>query len=146
MSDALSIGLSGLTAATTRLAARASNIANATSDGSVAASAAAASGAAASGATTPPSDAVAYRAVSANIVATAGGGTRTLIAPTSPAFIQEYQPDSAFADAKGLVAAPNVDLGAEITGQIQDGAYAKANAAVIRAADDLLRKAIDLKS
>jgi flagellar basal-body rod protein FlgC len=141
MSSSLLTGLSGFQAADARLGARASNLANIQTIGPLPADPA--SPAAANSTT---SNSHVYQAVEPVTQSAAGGGVKTLLQPTSPAFIQQYAPDSADANAQGLVAAPNVDLTAQITGSILDSAYAKLNASVIRTSDDLLQTAINLKA
>ncbi len=142
MSTSLITGLSGFQAGNQRLDARASNIANAQSNGPIP--------------TTGPNQPVSggtattgrqvYQAVSADTQAQAGGGARTLLSPTLPSYVQQYDPGSSDASDQGYVAAPNVDASGQLIGSIADAAYSKANASVIRTADDLLKQAINLKS
>ena len=141
MSSSLITGLSGFQAADARLGARASNLANIQSTGSLPADPASPTAA-----NIPAGTRQAYQAVEPVTQSLSGGGVKTLLQPASPAFIQQYAPDSADANAQGLVAAPNVDLTAQITGSIQDTAYAKLNASIIRASDELLQTAINLKT
>jgi flagellar basal-body rod protein FlgC len=141
MSSSLLTGLSGLQAADARLGARASNLANLQSSGPLPADPA-----------SPPAASTAagtrqvYQAVEPVSQSVPGGGVKTLLQPTSPAFIQQYAPDSTDANAQGLIAAPNVDIAAQITGSILDSAYSKLNASVIRTSDELLQTAINLKT
>jgi len=138
MSTTLLTGLSGFQAASVRLDARSSNIANVQSNGPLPTN---------PGATPPVSGGPSvYQAVEPVSQATVGGGAKTLLSPTIPGYVQQYDPNSSFANSDGLVAAPNVDLAGQITASIADSAYSKANAAIIRTGDELLRQAINLKS
>jgi flagellar basal-body rod protein FlgC len=141
MSSSLLTGLSGFQAADARLGARASNLANIQSTGPLPADPAAPNAA-----NTQAGKRQAYQAVEPVTQSVSGGGVKTLLQPTSPAFIQQYAPDSTDANAQGLVAAPNIDLTAQITGSILDSAYAKLNASVIRTSDEVLQTAINLKT
>lgn len=74
------------------------------------------------------------------------GGVRSgslLIDPTS---VQEYDPSAADAAADGLVNRPNVDLATETADQIVAQRQLEANLATVRAADELLRATLDIKS
>ncbi len=141
MSSTLLTGLSGFQAANARLDARASNIANVLSNGPIP--------------STPPTQPVGpsasgsaqvYQSVEPVTQAGPGGGARTLLSPSTPSYVQQYSPDPSFANAQGVVAAPNVDLASQIVSSVADSAYAKANAAIIRTGDELLHQAINLKS
>jgi flagellar basal-body rod protein FlgC len=74
------------------------------------------------------------------------GGVRASLAPVSPALFAEYQPDSADADAQGMVAAPNVDLAQETVQQMLASTAYKANAKVAQAADEMLKSVFDMKA
>ncbi|HYG89830.1 MAG TPA: flagellar basal body rod C-terminal domain-containing protein [Azospirillum sp.] len=140
MNVALTTALSGLTAATRRLDASASNTANARTTGPMPAD-----GKLASVQRTPPSGAP-YVPVRAVDTAQATGGVRSALVSASPGLHAEYQPDSADANAQGLVAAPNVDVAQEVTQQIAAGATYKANAKVARTADEMLKSVLDMKA
>jgi flagellar basal-body rod protein FlgC len=142
MSTTLLTGLSGFQAASVRLDARSSNIANVQSNGPLPTNPGPTPGA------TPPVSGgpSVYQAVEPVTQATVGGGAKTLLSPTTPGYVQQYDPNSSFANSDGLVAAPNVDLAGQITASIADSAYSKTNAAIIRTGDELLRQAINLKS
>ncbi len=140
MSVALNTALSGLTAATRRLDASASNTANARTTGPLPAG-----GDLAAVRATPPSGSP-YVPVQASDTAQLTGGVRASLAPMSPALYAEYQPDSPDADARGLVAAPNVDLARETVQQMTAGAAYKANAKVAQTADEMLKSVFDMKA
>ncbi|MGH7001165.1 MAG: flagellar basal body rod protein FlgC [Stellaceae bacterium] len=130
MSDPiLNTALSGLTAANQRLAAAASNIANAQDTGPLAPQ---------PGQTPPyqPSDTVQSTRP--------GGGTVATYRPVTPASQAIYDPNSPFADGNGLVAAPNVDTAQQLVQAIiAKEAYA-ANAKVVEAAQSQQRATLDL--
>lgn len=133
-----SIALSGALAQTQRLAASANNVANAGSIGAIPG----ADGAVATG----QSPAYAPTSSSQASVAGANGqgqGTRAVFRPTTPAYLPEYQPDSAQANADGMVARPNVDLAAERVDQIGQLRAYQANLAVLRTEDEMQRSAIN---
>ncbi|ACJ00407.1 flagellar basal body rod protein FlgC [Rhodospirillum centenum] len=144
MVDPIAIAGSGMTAQARRLAAGADNIANARSTGALPGSAAGAP-AGATGADTPRP----YAPVSSGQTAVTGPdgqgmGTRAVFRATQPAFVPEFSPDSPFADADGMVAAPNVDLVGETVAMTQGLDAYKANLRVFEAADELTREALNL--
>jgi flagellar basal-body rod protein FlgC len=103
MMDAISSAVSGLIAAGRRLSGSASNLANSGDTARL---------------TPAPGDAPAFQPVVTVESAVAGGGTVATYQPVSPASHPAYQPDSPFADAEGLVAAPNVDATRETVAMI----------------------------
>ncbi|MCC5977438.1 MAG: flagellar biosynthesis protein FlgC [Salinarimonas sp.] len=139
MSASLSIATSGMNASATRLEASASNVANALTNGPVP--------------QTPPNRPVArsddprsvYQPVDVVQVST-GSGTMARFTERLPAYELRYQPDAPFADARGMVAAPNVDYAREIADQIASVAAFKANARVFSTASDMARTVIDMKT
>ncbi|MGQ9371095.1 flagellar basal body rod protein FlgC [Azospirillum sp. ST 5-10] len=132
----LDIAVTGMAAQTRRLEASASNTANVRSRGAL-------PGATADGQPEP------YRPVgvaqSEQRAGTAAGGTRAVFTPITPAYLPEYDSDAPYADARGLVAAPNVDLAREAVDQVAASRTYAANAAVVRTADDLLQSLLDAK-
>ena len=123
MSSVLSIAVSGMAAAQRRLEVSASNVANVS--------------------TTGPLDGAddvraAYAALRADQTETAGGGTAVKASRASPATIAVSDPGSPFANADGLVAAPNVDFATEAVEQLVARYSFVANAAVIRAEDKMV--------
>src|SRR5689334_6162071 len=98
MIGSMTISISGMNASAARLQASASNIANADTSGAL------------------NGGPAAYQPV--DVVQTSIGGrgvagVSATYTPRTPAFIAAYDPDASYADAKGMVAAPNVDLAAE---------------------------------
>src|SRR6476646_567396 len=121
MSIASAIAVSGLNVASLRLQVAASNIANALSDGPL------------PGTPNPENFPAAYPALRLNQTDLVGGGTTATVSAVSPATVPSYDPSAAFADAKGMVARPNVDLANEFV-QLLIARYTyAANAQVIRA-------------
>ncbi len=134
------IARSGLEASLLRLTASASNIANAQSIGAVPASAPAG---AASGAG-DGSGQRAYQPVRAQLSPLAGGGVQARMAPVDPAYRLTYDPASRHADARGMVAAPNVDTTDELVEQLDATLAFKANLKLIATASELERRSIQL--
>lgn len=131
MTDALSIALSGLRAQTTRLAATASNIANASTSGTV-----------------PNADPSApastlYTPVTVDLSSQAGGGVSAQVRPDPDAYSVIYDPSSGYANADGLVAVPNVDLAQEAVNLLETKALYKANLSVIKTQDEMLGDLLD---
>lgn len=139
MADVTSIALSGAQAQAQRLLGSASNVANVRTTGPLPGSA---------GATAAADAGRPYQPVETVQSAVAGPdgqgmGTRAVFKPTAPAYIAEYQPDSADADADGMVAAPNVDLAGERVQQtVAQRAY-EANLLVLKAQDRMQREAVN---
>jgi flagellar basal-body rod protein FlgC len=133
------IALSGLLAQAQRLTASASNVANARTTGALPDR----QGEVAEGAPRP------YQALTTQQTAVAGPdgrgqGTRAVIRPAHPGIVAELSPDSSFADASGLVAAPAVDLGAEAVDQVAALRSYEANLRTLKVADEMDREALDL--
>lgn len=131
MTDALSIALSGLRAQTTRLAATASNIANASTGGAV-----------------PSADPSApastlYTPVTVDFSSQAGGGVSAQVRPDPNAYSVIYDPSSSYANADGLVAVPDVDLAEQLVNLIETKAAYKANVSVIKTQDEILGDLLD---
>ena len=115
MINPVSLGVSGLLAASKKAGVAAENIANASSNGKL-------------DGTGPK----AYEASSVVTESVAGGGVQAVKVPRTPSFVPSYDPDSPFANSDGLVAAPNVNLDEELINlKIAEQAY-KANAQSIR--------------
>lgn len=129
--SAFGIARSGLEASMLRLMASASNIANAQSTGSV-------PGSAANGGQHT------YQPVRAEISPLAGGAVQARLVPVDPAYRLTYDPASRQADARGMVAAPNVDMADELVEQIAAKLAFEANLKVIATASDLERRSISL--
>lgn len=140
MIDAVGIAVSGLTAQTKRVDASASNIANMRSRGALPDS----SGTVAAG---RPE---AYRPVGVQQTALSASGdpagTNAVYVPITPAWVPEYGADESFADANGIVAAPNVDPAQETVNQISASRSYAANTATIKTADEMLKSVLDMKA
>lgn len=133
MIAAAATALSGLLAQSARVAGSAANLANQRTTGAL-------SGGGAQG------SAAAYQPVAVGTVSQPGGGVSASVRPLVPATVPEYDPSSADADASGMVAAPNVDQGAEATTLISAGLAYKTGLKVLKVADEMTRSALDLKA
>lgn len=136
MSSISTIALSGMTAATRRLAVSASNVANIASTGALPD----ASGAVAAGAPR------AYAPLVVVQTASAGGGTATSVATATPSTTAVSDPQTPFANASGLVAAPNVDLSQEMISQLIASYSFAAGAATMKADDRMAKALLDIKA
>jgi flagellar basal-body rod protein FlgC len=134
MNSISTIALSGMNAATRRLEVSASNVANAQDTGALPG----VDGTLPAGA--PP----AYAPLELVQMASAGGGTQTTVTARRPATVAISDPQSLFANANGLVAAPNVDLGAEMIGQLIASYSFAANATVLKADDRMTRTLLNI--
>ncbi|BDA83596.1 flagellar basal body rod protein FlgC [Aureimonas sp. SA4125] len=133
--NSMAISLSGMLASTARLDVAASNIANARTRGPVP--------------ETPASEPLAparfgdrpqvYQAVEAvqRSVGT-GMGASVIPVPTVPSYLEEYDPSSVYANAKGMVAAPNVSDLRETVGLVEAVHAYKMNLSAFRAADEMM--------
>ena len=133
MSSISSIAVSGLNAATRRVEVSASNIANQQSTGALPS----ANGAGPTGAPQ------AYRPLQVNQTDSAGGGTQTTTGEVSPATVPVSDPQAPFANADGMVAAPNVDLAQELIGQMVAKYSYAANLASLKADDRMTKSLLD---
>src|SRR5689334_3091258 len=114
MTDALAIAATGLQAYSRRMEGSASNIANLTSRGAIAARDGTQP---AAGAQTP------YQplATAQTVIRTGAGqgaGTRAYFRPSSAPVIAQYDPTDPLANKDGMVGAPDIDEGAETVQQI----------------------------
>jgi flagellar basal-body rod protein FlgC len=121
MGIASTTAISGLNAASLRLQVVANNIANSRSDG-------------------PLPDAAnvgnfpaAYTALRVNQTDVAGGGTSATVTTISSATVPTFDPTAPYADNRGMVASPNVDLANEFVQLLAARLSYAANVAVIRA-------------
>jgi flagellar basal-body rod protein FlgC len=127
-----SIALSGMLAAQTRLNVAAGNIANASSSGAI-----------------PGSDAPAGSPAPAtprrvDTVEVSGGGTKAVINDVSPAYTTAHDPSSPYANSKGDVAQPNIDLGTEIVNAVTAKYQFAANALVLKVSDRMMQDLLDI--
>ena len=121
MSIASVIAVSGLSVASLRLQVAASNIANASSDGPL------------PGTPNPENFPPAYSPLRVNQVDNFGGGTSATVANISPSTVGTYDPSAPYADDRGMVASPNIDLANGLVQVLIDRFSYAANAHVIRA-------------
>lgn len=120
MINAISIALSGLTAATNKLNATASNIANITTAGSLE-----------EGGQAP------YDALTTQQTTLDNGGVKSEVVSAGRPFVPAYDPDSPFANEEGLIGAPNVDLAEEAVNLgLAEIAY-KANIGTLKTAEEM---------
>lgn len=130
--NAIGIARSGLDAATMRLTASASNIANANSTGPVPGSAA------------DSGRAQVYRPLRAQATASADGGVSAQMVRSDPGYRLTYDPASLQADAKGMVAAPDVDVADELVETLAAKGAFEANLKAIGTISDLERRTTEL--
>jgi len=128
---AVSTALSGLQASMMRLNASASNIANVNSTGPVPPVSPA------QPVPRQPGEPAVYQAIRTQQSDVKGGGTVATYKPVSPSYRLQPDPTSPYANAQGLVAAPNVDLASELTEQLSAALAFKANLKVIETANRL---------
>jgi flagellar basal-body rod protein FlgC len=132
--NAVSIALSGMRAASARLDAAASNLANMSDVGAV-----------------PNSDAKVttplYQPLSVHTYQAGTGaepaGVNYQITPTS-AYVQVYDPTAPEADSSGMVAMPNVDVASTLVDTLYARSQFEALAKVIKATDHMQRAAINI--
>jgi len=125
MINAIQTALSGLAAAAKKVEATASNVANLTTVGSI-----------------DDPDNAPYTPLTTKQTALAdsngnGLGVKAEFFSKDPAFIATYSPDSPFANGDGIIGVPNVDLAEEAVNlSLAKHAY-KANASVIKTANEM---------
>ena len=130
MSAVAAIALSGLAAVTRRVEASASNIANQSSYGAM-----------------PGEDGPAvYAPLEVQLAAQPSGGVSATLAPSSRAALLAYDPQSSFANAKGYLATPAVDLTDEMINLAIASYDFAANLAVIRTADDMTKAVLEIRA
>jgi flagellar basal-body rod protein FlgC len=138
----LSIATSGLSAASLRLDVAASNIANATTTGPL--PAADGAGAPANSLSNSSNLPAVYVPLRVNQTDQSDGGTAATVSAVSPAFFVQSDPSASFANADGLVAAPNVDLASQFV-QLLTAKYAfAANAKVVQSYAATSRSLLDI--
>ena len=123
-------------AATRRLEVSARNVANASSSGPSADADAA----------IKESYPAAYNALRVDQVEAAGGGTIANVEPASPGTVPVFDPSAPYADAKGMVSAPNVDFANEAVQQLLARVTFVANAQVVRTYDRMMKSLLDIKT
>ncbi|MGY3658029.1 flagellar basal body rod protein FlgC [Bradyrhizobium sp. USDA 376] len=141
----LSIATSGLSAASLRVNAAASNIANVNTTGPLPASGGSSTSAGSGIAPTFPAAYVPLRVdqVSQSSGSTPGGTVAT-VSSVSPSYTAQSDPSAPFANQDGLVAAPNVDLANEFV-ELATAKYSFiANAKVIQAYSETTESLLDI--
>jgi flagellar basal-body rod protein FlgC len=134
MSSVLSIAVSGMTAASRRLDVVARNVANMTTNGPLPSA----------GPDIVAAYPAAYVPKRVDQVETPGGGTRAIVRDVSPAYVALPDPDAPYADADGLVAAPNTDfVGNAVELLIARYTFA-ANAQVVRSYSQMMKSLLDI--
>lgn len=133
--SAIPIGFSGMRVASARLSASASNIANIATTGAVPGTVAAASSQ-----VYQPVDVVAFERRSGAQPA----GADYNIRQNADGYFTAYDPSSPHADAGGMIAVPNIDLAADIVESLQARMQFQASAAIVRAANEAEKSAIDI--
>lgn len=139
MTDVVSIALSGLGAQQKRLAATASNVANASTSGSVPANGSSAPASTASVSTV-------YKPLNVSLTSLEGGGVRADIVADETGYSLAYDPDSPYANGEGMVAVPNVDLTTEMVRLLDIKNAFKANLAVLKTQDEMLGELLDTQA
>lgn len=85
-----------------------------------------------------------YQPIRVEQSSSASGGTVASYRPLTPAYTLRYEPDAPFANASGMVAAPNVDLAQEAVERISAGLAYQANARLLGAVSEQERMTITL--
>ncbi len=126
------VSLTGMSAATDRLEAIASNVANISSGGGLPKAGA-------------PIGQEAYQPIRVEQSSQGDlGGTYATMRSTTPAYLAVYDPQASYADESGMVAMPNVDPVQERTGLVEAEARFTVNAKTLQAQNDLVKKLYDL--
>jgi flagellar basal-body rod protein FlgC len=152
--SAIDTAASGLYAAALQLNVYASNLANAQTTGSLpqtpSTPAASAIGAVPASSLSPTASTAApplayqpLQLVQYSNADVAGGGVSASVQPSSPAAYAAYSPSSSYADANGQVAAPAIDLPAQIANQASALIQFQANLKVILASDQMQKSVLD---
>jgi flagellar basal-body rod protein FlgC len=139
MSDILGIALSGAAAATKRIDATASNLANQRTTGRLPD----AKGAVSADSRAPYTPLT----TSQSDLRTAegqGAGTQAALKPLSQPFVQEYDPSSSDANAEGMVGAPNTDTDQQIGQQILGSRAYSANLSMARTSSDMMKDLLNM--
>ena len=139
MFEAIRNALSGLVAAQNRMFAVADNVANANDESRL---------------TPQAGDPPTFQPLMTVETSNPGGGVTSRLAPVQPATVTVPDSQSPFANAQGLVALPNVDIGTQMVDMIMAKNSFTANAKVLTTAakmqDELLsigsdKKGVDIK-
>lgn len=128
MSPVSAIALSGVTAATRRFEVAASNIANVRS----------------TGATDAARGPAPYTPLEVNQRPNASGGVVATISSSSRAALLQYDPGAPYADARGYVASPAVDMIGEVVDLVSARHAFDANLAVLRSDTKMMKDVLDI--
>ncbi len=128
MFNAVSIALSGLTASSLKASTAASNIANLSTGGAL----------------SQEDGPAPYETRITTQTATENGGVQADVSIKNPGFVPAYDPGSPFANADGLIGAPNTDLAEEIINLKQAEIAYKANINVIETQKELDDELLDI--
>lgn len=129
MPSILSIALSGLNDAVTRVANATSNIVNSSSTSKL-----------------PSSSSDPYTGFRPQDVVTLSnpnGGVTSKLVPHNPAFTAAPDPTSPFANAQGLIATPNVDLNADLIASKEAEVAYSADAKLIKISQEMDKSLLD---
>jgi len=132
MSSIASIALSGMTAASMRLQASASNLANMDDEAPLPAS----------GVAGPQP----YAPVRVSTISLGDNGVQAQLSANPSASSAAPDPASPYANASGMVAMPDVDVGAEMAQQAQALQQYKSSAALLKVQDRMQQTALDMLS
>lgn len=130
--NTITIALSGLEAASKRLQASASNIANLQTTGSLQ-----------DGGQAPYAPQMVVQETQTDSQGNSSG-VRSNIIPRSSPFVPAYDPDSPFADENGVIGVSNIDLTAEAVNMKLAELNFKANVEVIKAAEENTEQLLDI--
>jgi len=134
MSSVLSIAISGMQAAATRLQVSGRNVANTGSAGALP-----------DAQENDPVDAPrAYTPLRVHQVDLSGGGTQAIVSNVAPSYLPTYDPGAPYANADGQVATPNVDLTEEAIQQLVARYTFAASARVVTAYDQMVKSLLDI--
>jgi flagellar basal-body rod protein FlgC len=128
MTTAMVTAVSGLTANSAWLGTIASNVANMNDTAALPSGGSAYSG---------------YQPVTVSFSANAAGGVNAQVLPLTPAYSPGYDPTAPLANAQGLVAVPNVDLATAAVDQKMALVGYRADASVIRVAEQMTKTLLD---
>lgn len=131
--NAIGTAFSGLQASMTRLNVSANNIANSNTTGPIPGSATAPA--------TPNGQQV-YQALGVQQSPLQDGGVVAQVVPSGKPYIQRYDPGSSYADAQGMIAAPDVDLVSEMIDQLTAKLTYDANLSVVKTIDEMQQSLI----
>ena len=138
----LSIAMSGMAAATAKLNVSAQNVANSQSYGALPDAPPPASPTAAPA----PRPYQPQQLLQFSVADSQGAGVATRVEPRQGEAQKAYDPTASFADAQGLVAAPDIDQATEVVDQMQALQSFKANMKVFKAGDEMMAVALNLKA